>query len=211
MRQLVFTGYLIGSIIASAILVLVGLIFKIDLDYYLTLIGTVVTALAFGFGTYFVVIAIEAYSQLQAIRVNAEKVETAASSIKFKEAQVDGIQKGLVSIQTDVSHFSEKLHQSAEKILQVVVQYALATPAQTKKGEQARAKFIQQAHCIRYRFILEGQFNNTEKRMAVLALQQYGDLEALPLIKSLCSQTADVTLRQVCDVAINAITEMHKK
>ena len=51
MKHYVFIGSLIASFAASVALVLIGMIFKINLEYYLTLIGTVVTALAFGFGT----------------------------------------------------------------------------------------------------------------------------------------------------------------
>lgn len=211
MRYYVFTASAISALAGSVALVSVGLIFKVNLDYYLSLIGTVVTSLAFGFGTYFVVIAIEAYSQLQTIRLNAEKVEAAANTIKFKEAQVETVQRQLGQIQNDVSRFGVKLHQSAQKILQVVVEYALAMPAQGKKAEEARAKFIQQAHCIRNRFIVEGQFDITEKTMAVLALQQYGDTEALPLIRSLLEKTEDRALRQVCEVAMKAIADMHRE
>jgi hypothetical protein len=206
MKGNIFWAAFWASLVGSISLASVGLIFKVPIDYYLAIIGTVVTSLAFGFGTYFVVIAIDAYSQLQVVRGSAESAEKLAGSLKLKEAQFSTIQSELVSLQKNVNGVGERLHHSAEKILQIVVDYALGVPTQSKKAEIARERFLKQAHCVRYRFIVQSQYaSNEAKQMAVLSLLQYGDAESLPLIKELLSRSNNDELKNVCEVAIKGI------
>jgi len=211
MKAEVFFGALIASLIASISLACVTLLFEIRLDYWLTVLGTVITSLAFGFGTYFVVLAIDAYSQLQVIRGSADDARALAGAMKQKEDHFVKLESDLSSLQGKVSIVGQRLHESGEKILQIVVDYALLVKPSGKTGEQAREKLIRQAHCIRNRFILQSEFANAEqKRMAILALQQYGDNEALPIIREICQHADDDKLRQVCEVAIKAIEDINK-
>jgi len=90
--------------------------------------------------------------------------------------------------------------------LQIVVDYALGVPTQNKKAEMARERFLKQAHCVRYRFVIQSQYaSNDAKQMAVLGLFQYGDAESLPLIKDLLTQANSKELKNVCEVAIKGI------
>jgi hypothetical protein len=185
----------------------ITLIFKIQLDYWLTVVGTVVTALAFGFGTFFVVIAVDAYAQLQAIRDNVEKTHRAAGSVAVKEAQLKQIEEEFNLLRKKVGSVGERLHASGERILKTVVDYALV--ANSKRGEDARKKIQIEAICIRSRFTIESEFSsNDEKRMAVLSAQSCSDKEALPAIKELLEKTEDAGLQQVCKVAMEAIESM---
>jgi len=206
MKRNVFWAALFASLVGSISLASVGLIFKVPIDYYLAIIGTVVTSLAFGFGTYFVVIAIDAYSQLQVVRGSAESAERLAGSLKLKEAQFSTIQSDFANLQKNVSGVGERFHHSAEKILQIVVEYALGLPSQSKKAEEARERFLKQAHCVRYRFIMQSQFaSNDAKQMAVLSALQYADAESLPLIRELLNRATTDDLKQVCEVAIKGL------
>jgi hypothetical protein len=201
-----FTAMLLAGVFTTIVLVTVALFLKVQLDYYLATIGTVVTSLAFAFGTYFVVIAIDAYSQLQSVRSNAERAEHLAGSLSLKEAHFKDIQKEFRDLEKRVSGVGEKLHQSAEKILQIVVDHVLSLPAQSKRQEPARERFLKQAHCIRNRFLLASQYStDDERRMAVLGLMQYNDVEAVPLIQDACDHAKDPQLREICLTALQKI------
>jgi len=208
MKGRIFTAALLASLISSIGLTSLALCLHLSIDYYLATIGTVVTSLAFGFGTYFVVIAIDAYGQLQIVRGSAESAEKLAGTLKFREAQINDLQKDFLSLQKGVSGVGERLHHSAEKILQIVVEYVLSIPGHTKNRDLVRERLLRQAHCIRNRFLIESEFTEKEaKRMAVLSLMNYNDVEAAPLIQNLLDSSEDTLLRDTCQMALRTIRE----
>src|SRR6266550_3822044 len=103
MKGGIFIASLIASFVGAVFLTVTALYLHLSVDYYLATIGTVVTSLAFAFGTYFVVIAIDAYAQLQSVRASADNAQKLAGSLKLREAQFKDLQDSFNVLQQSVS------------------------------------------------------------------------------------------------------------
>jgi hypothetical protein len=79
MKNPVFWASALSIFLATVVTISLVWIFKIDLSLWLTVIGTFITAVAFSFGTFFAVLAVDAYGHTSVLR-NAEKDMSKARS-----------------------------------------------------------------------------------------------------------------------------------
>jgi hypothetical protein len=150
-----------------------------DLMLWLSVVGTVITAIAFGFGTYFVTLAVEAYSQLNVVRQTSETVQKAALEVFAAEA-------ALKDTRGEMQRVSKRMEDEAfrhlESLMTAIVEYVQHMPRGTGAQSKAAKHLINSAACVRARFICSISNDADAVDSALLILANFKDKSAVPIL-----------------------------
>lgn len=207
MRNPLFWGVIIGSFMSAATAMIAIWRYNIDASHFLTIIGTVVTAVAFGFGTYFAALAVDAYSQLALVRKTTDSVAENAKSVSevYSRVQVSEgeITKAFASAKIMIDEIEEDAFARLEGVMGAVVAYAQKMPSSSEKNKQATQELIIAVKLIRNTYICEKAKNPTKVASALLDFSQTPTNNRKSIVEKVRDRFPDNTeIRALCETLL---------
>jgi hypothetical protein len=203
MRHPLFWGTIVAIVVANSLVLYGNKFHQLDIGLWLSVMGTVITALAFGFGTYFVTLAVDAYSQSLLLRQAKEALDSALSELakageKLKQAQREASERS--------KHIEQEALHHVESVMAAIVEYVQQMPKTTDAQKKAAKQLQKEVTCIRARFICKNSNDSEDVNSAILLLANFKDRTSLESIAG-----AKVRFREnseLCTVADTAIKMM---
>lgn len=201
MKNPLFWGTSVGTIVVCVLLLYGNKYHNLDLSIWLSVLGTVITAIAFGFGTYFVALAVDAYSQLGSVRETSEMVRKASH-------EVLSTRTALTELSEEVRGTARKMEHEAfahiELLIAAMAEYAQQLPRASEAQKRAAKQLITGAACVRARFTCALSNETDAVNSAALLLANYKDQSALGVLAKAKIRFRDN--REVCAALDHAIT-----
>lgn len=173
-------------------------------------IETVITAAGYAFGTFFVILAIEAYSTVAQIRRSDHEVDLLVGEIKAASAAVAAdraaSEEHVRASERRVSQIAEDIGGAADQFHQLVIAYLQSLPDGSRRSASAKKTVIRHAMCARHRFIVQHERADPQLVLtAILELQAFMDVASIPVLRARLALEADQRIRQACDAALVAL------
>jgi hypothetical protein len=181
MKHHLFWGTIIGVIVFCTAFAVGAYKYELKLDLWFSYIGAAVTAMAFGFGTYFVVLAVNAYSHVTVIRQTEEKI---TETLREAALARDELNQAKQSIATSMSEAEGEAFSVIEAVMVAMVEFVQHLPRGSEPRKGTAAKKLEQAtSCIRARFICKRSPDESAVLSAALTLVNYHDEDAIEVLK----------------------------
>jgi hypothetical protein len=170
MRYQLFVNPLFWGTVAGILLSTLGVRlgfrwYSLNLSEFLTIEGTVITAVAFGFGTYFAVLAIDAYVHVASLRDAAQRAEIASS-------EADAASKELALAVSTAKQASMRIETDAfsrlEGVMTAICEYVQKIPSEDDNHRRAVKELVESVSAIRSTYIYQKSESKDEVMSAVL-------------------------------------------
>lgn len=176
-----FWATIVAVTLVSGLLLYAHKYHGFDLNIWLATLGTVVTAVAFAFGTYFVLLAIDAYSQVAVIRQSTVAIQQAMEEVRLTG---EALKQARQDAQNTAKEVEEEAFAAVEAVMVAMAEYVQRMPASGTAQRKAAKNLLEQTQCIRARFICKHSRDGEAVETACLLLINFRDQTAIKILEN---------------------------
>jgi hypothetical protein len=204
MKHPLFWGTIVGIVVVCLLFLFAHRVYGLDLDLWFAYTGVVVASIGFGFGAYFIALAVDAYTQLNEIRKSTADIKEHMRDIDRARTEIED-QRHYLS--RTAKELEAEAFNATEALMGAMLEYVQNVPG-ADENRKAAKKLLNASERIRAKYTCRRSTDQDKVSSSALLLVDFKDKSAIPCLEIAKKNFADRTdFAKILDGYIKHIEE----